>query len=696
VPALRSELRNQELPSDPRASRRSRPDVLLVVSHLGHGGTQRVVCNLANGWSRQGYRVRLLLMNRRRSNAIHLDPDVETEYLVYVPPRWTVLHLGGLYKRARWLWNLRRLIRASRAPLVISFIRSTNAQVLLACLGPGDQRVVICERNDPARQPIPQPWATLSHLLYRTASLVTVNSKGAAKSLSSLVPEHKLAYVPNVLTAAQPTDLRLPAPTIVAGGRLVPQKGLDVLFRAFAARRDELQGWRIALLGEGSARRSLEQLARSLGIDDRIDWPGHVPEPYAYFMAADIFVLPSRYEGMPNSLLEAMSCGLPVVVSDASAGPLEVVEHEKTGLIVPCDDVEALGAAIARLARNPELRRSLGAAGAATVQPFTASQSLATWTELTGISRSGDAARPENMPAPRRPSSLRVFAHFLRQGHLWAYAVKPRIWPEIWRQLRRKNLLALGLLVEDAEAAEHNRDAAVEWCRSLRRDQSDVAHQLLGSHPWVGLETAAGTELAIARQRADAVPFKLGGASNMDLLYNLCEGLSARCVLETGVAYGWSSLAVLLSLKNRPGAMLFSVDLPYLKHGNDRWVGIVVPEYLHRHWKLFRMADREGLPRAIRAARTFDLAHYDSDKSLEGRAFAYPQIWSALRPGGVLVSDDIGDNTAFRDFCEKMRLVPLVVQQGDKFQGIVVKPAAESVTESFSQPDNGHDRLRLR
>lgn len=684
--ALRSEHREQEPPSDSHVTRGGRPDVLLVVSHLGHGGTQRVVCNLANGWSRQGYRVRLLLMNRRRSNAIHLDPAVETEFLVYVPPRWTVLHLGGLYKRARWILNLRRRIRASRAPLVISFIRSTNAQVLLACLGANGQRIVVCERNDPARQPIRQPWAMLSHLLYRTAALVTVNSRGAAQSLSSLVPEEKLVYVPNILTPARPADLTLPAPTIVAGGRLVPQKALDVLLRAYAERQDELKGWRIALLGEGSARRDLEQLARSLGIEDRIDWPGHVPDSYAYFRAADIFVLPSRYEGMPNSLLEAMSCGLPVVVSDASSGPLEVVEHARTGLVVPCDDVEALAAAIVRLAHDPELRRSLGAAGVAAVQPFMASQALAKWTEVTGIDR-GDAAPPhaepaQGAPAQRRPSSLRVFIHFLRQGHLWSYAMKPSIWPEIWRQLRRKKRRALGLLVEDAEAAQHDRDAAVVWCRTLRREQSDVARELLGDHPWVVLESAAGSELAAARQRVEAVPFKLGGASNIDLLYNLCEGLAARRVLETGVAYGWSSLAILLSLKNRPGAMLFSVDLPYLKHGNDRWVGIAVPESLHRHWKLFRMADREGLPRAINTAGTFDLAHYDSDKSREGRAFAYPRIWSALCPGGLLISDDIGDNTAFRDFCERMHLVPLVVQQGDKFQGIVVKPSAEPARKS--------------
>jgi predicted O-methyltransferase YrrM len=149
--------------------------------------------------------------------------------------------------------------------------------------------------------------------------------------------------------------------------------------------------------------------------------------------------------------------------------------------------------------------------------------------------------------------------------------------------------------------------------------------------------------------------------------------LRACQIVETGVAYGWSSLALLLAIRDTPGANLLSVDLPYLTMRNDDWVGLAVPSDLTAQWRLFRMADREGLPKAIKLARTIDLAHYDSDKSREGRLFAYDLIWRALRSGGVLVSDDIGDNLAFKKFSQRAERVPIVLKQGRKYQGILVK-----------------------
>lgn len=165
----------------------------------------------------------------------------------------------------------------------------------------------------------------------------------------------------------------------------------------------------------------------------------------------------------------------------------------------------------------------------------------------------------------------------------------------------------------------------------------------------------------------------MGGASHMPLIHALCEQLAATRVIETGVAFGWSSLAVLLSLRNRPAARLYSVDLPYFVRRNDPWMGCVVPVEFRKQWIFYRMADREGLPRAIRAAETADLVHYDSDKSLEGRRWAYPILWAALRSGGVLISDDVGDNHAFREFSTRCGITPHIVQSDNKYLGILSK-----------------------
>lgn len=238
----------------------------------------------------------------------------------------------------------------------------------------------------------------------------------------------------------------------------------------------------------------------------------------------------------------------------------------------------------------------------------------------------------------------------------------------MWSKLRR-----LLWRPVDETVAEAEWTAARSWCAERAVSWEEALEQLGFSRPDGALESLFPAQLAEARERAATCPVFLGGAGNLDLLYAICESQAATRVIETGVAFGWSSLAILLSLQNRTGTRLFSVDLPYFKHRNDRWVGIVVPPHLREAWQLFRMADREGLPRALKAAGRIDLAHYDSDKSEAGRRFAYRLLWQALRPGGVLISDDVGDNQGFRHFCEEISREPVIVRQAEKFQGVLVK-----------------------
>ncbi len=251
------------------------------------------------------------------------------------------------------------------------------------------------------------------------------------------------------------------------------------------------------------------------------------------------------------------------------------------------------------------------------------------------------------------------------------YLLRPMIWPEIRRQVVRQ--LKLRMPGSRRARSDAGRREAECWCAEAAVDSAEAVRRLGFSAPLIPWADRFPAEFTAARERAARCPMRLGGAGNLDLLHALCEAIEARRVLETGVAYGWSTLAILLSLKNRPGAMLFSVDLPYFRYHNDRWVGVVVPEKLRHAWKLYRMADREGVPRALKAAGTIDLAHYDSDKSAEGRLFSYRLIWQALRRGGILISDDVGDNLGFKSFCEDVGVKPVIVRHENKYQGVFVK-----------------------
>lgn len=186
---------------------------------------------------------------------------------------------------------------------------------------------------------------------------------------------------------------------------------------------------------------------------------------------------------------------------------------------------------------------------------------------------------------------------------------------------------------------------------------------------------------AAAEEICRTCPVKMGGAGNLNLLYWITEYLEAENVIETGVGYGWSSLAMLLSLVKRDNALLVSTDMPYVNRNNDEYAGCVVPVELKLHWRLVNRADRDALPKVLKEFQNIDMCHYDSDKSYEGRMWAYPRLWQALRSGGCFISDDIGDNLAFHDFCSQIKEEPVIVTTptatGVKYAGVLVKDSGD-------------------
>jgi GalNAc-alpha-(1->4)-GalNAc-alpha-(1->3)-diNAcBac-PP-undecaprenol alpha-1,4-N-acetyl-D-galactosaminyltransferase len=313
-----------------------------------------------------------------------LDPAVQRVVIGGIRDSHTLVH-GLIANICRIIW-LRRALREAHAKIILSFIAATNILVILASFGLYS-RVIISERNDPARQSFGWIWDCLRRLLYRYADLATANSQGAVESMRGYVPGQKLAVVPNPLfVPARTIPGERVCPTILTVGRLTHQKAYDVLLEGFARISSHAPYWRLVIVGDGDLGETLRAQAEDLGISDRVDWHGRVKDPFAYYTAADIFVLVSRYEGIPNVLLEAMSCGLPVIVSDASPGPLEYVKHGVTGLVVPVDDVPSLVIALERLINDPRLRRRLGDAARARVAECKLPTVLRIWEKVLGLS----------------------------------------------------------------------------------------------------------------------------------------------------------------------------------------------------------------------------------------------------------------------------------------------------------------------
>jgi glycosyltransferase involved in cell wall biosynthesis len=177
--------------------------------------------------------------------------------------------------------------------------------------------------------------------------------------------------------------LRLSNETVVIGtvARLVQRKGIDVLLRAFAIVRHSHRV-HLLVLGDGPLGEELRALAHELRIEDSVSWLGFQADPVKWLQAMEVFAFPSRLEGVPNAVLEAMAAGLPIVATTIG-GVIDLLEEGRTGFLIPPDDPDALAAALDRLIRNAPLRADLGSsARSRAVEVFSLSGNLSLLMDL--------------------------------------------------------------------------------------------------------------------------------------------------------------------------------------------------------------------------------------------------------------------------------------------------------------------------
>jgi len=209
----------------------------------------------------------------------------------------------------------------------------------------------------------------LRRLILRNTAFAAISSDIHDQWLNLGVPAnrmHRIASGVDTERFRPATDRVESPPRVVYTGRLHPQKNLDVLLNAWSYVRQSTDA-RLRLIGDGIERERLMALARSLGIAESVEFVGPLDDPAEELRAADLFALPSRCEGMSNSLLEAMASGLPALVSDVG-GNRDLIREGVNGRLLPVDDAEAWGRAIVDLLADQPTRSGMGAAARAEVQ----------------------------------------------------------------------------------------------------------------------------------------------------------------------------------------------------------------------------------------------------------------------------------------------------------------------------------------
>ena len=354
------------------------PRVVFTIDSLKLGGAERVLLRWA-GWCREeGLQVLVITRHGPDRDAYQVPDGVE---------RWVEPRLSAPLERLGWFafpWRLlalRQLLRRYRSDVVVGVTTLPAVKLLLASAGL-PLRTVVSERNYPPAKPPSLLWRWLRRFTYPWADLHLVQTvptgiwlrDHCAVTRQRLLPNPVSWPLPDREPVVLPEDwLAADAPLILAAGTKSNQKGFDRLMPVFAELGRRTPSLHLALLGLASGcyqgRDQQGELRQALGdcpdLQKRLLLPGVSGSMARWYARATVFVLPSRYEGFPNVLLEAMAAGCACIASDCLTGPSDLIRHGENGLLLPPQaTTDTWVDAIETLLINQEYRRRLGARAA--------------------------------------------------------------------------------------------------------------------------------------------------------------------------------------------------------------------------------------------------------------------------------------------------------------------------------------------
>jgi glycosyltransferase involved in cell wall biosynthesis len=344
------------------------PKIAIFASFSGKGGVERMIVNLSEGLVALDCQVHLVIV---KAQSKHLDLLPSTVNVVKLSASHTMSSLPALVtylRRERPVALLAAKDRANQVAVLAKHLPGVSTRVVVRM---GTTVSAALAGHSPLRKWL---WYLPMRLIYPLADAIVAVSHGVAEDLSKIarLPLERIQVIPNpVITpglarlgskpVTHPWFAENGMPVILGIGRLTRQKDFPTLIKAFAAIRAKRQ-CRLLIIGEGRDRPAIEALAAELGIEDDVNLPGFVENPYAYMSRSALFVLTSLWEGSPNVLTEALALGVPVVATDCPSGPREILAGGRHGHLVPMGDATALAKAMLETLAKPPERDDLVAA----------------------------------------------------------------------------------------------------------------------------------------------------------------------------------------------------------------------------------------------------------------------------------------------------------------------------------------------
>lgn len=329
--------------------------ITLVCSVIKYGGVGKILSFVADTLLSEGWSIEVLsLQNEER-------PDFLPEGASFISiPK--VMSNNKLFWRIKKLRLIRTELKRISTKTICTFGSEPSVMVRLATLGMKDVTVVSAERSDPYT--LPKFWRIMSSWAYSNSDYCVFQLEKQRDFYGEKV--RKKSYViPNAfIPKGEVKETRERRKVIVSAGRFVYQKGYDTLIRAFAIVNRTHPDYMLELYGGGDEQPLYERIIEENNLKGNVKLFGYVNNISEIISGSSVFVLSSRFEGIPNVLIEAMSAGVPTVATDCTpGGPAFLTDNGKRGLLVPVDDVKAMAKAINRIIEDSELSKQLSTSG---------------------------------------------------------------------------------------------------------------------------------------------------------------------------------------------------------------------------------------------------------------------------------------------------------------------------------------------
>ncbi|GGO61405.1 glycosyltransferase family 4 protein [Nonomuraea cavernae] len=368
----------------------------LLLHAYGLGGTIRTVFNQAGAMAELGHQVEIVSVIRRR-NAPQFGLDSRVKIVTLVDQRERILadSLGRkVWRRLRgkmvpWGEFAAEYFTERVEKAVIDYVSGLDDGILvttrpalnLISARRTPKGVIRVAQDHMNLAAYPEPVRKEIARYYGRFDAVVVLTKTNQREYRALLPRTPVVRIPNAVHLSHEPS-RQTDPIVVTAGRLVRQKGYDLLIPAFARAAERHPGWQLRIFGSGPKKDHLASLIEEHEMGDRIRLMGRTDRLDKELANASIYALSSRFEGLPMVMIEAMGQGLPVAAFDCPTGPADVLTPEVDGLLVPPEDVDGLAAALDRLMGDRELRLRIGAAAAQTALNYAPDVIMPLWEDL--------------------------------------------------------------------------------------------------------------------------------------------------------------------------------------------------------------------------------------------------------------------------------------------------------------------------